>query len=110
MLFVPVSKGIVISDLKLCPNVSPPVPEQCLLAFSASSRYSHRFNSESQAILVCSTSKQRRWQLLSQKHRETVRRILSLSAGATALVSFLLCSRNCLPKILSISTSKAMRC
>jgi hypothetical protein len=40
-------KDMVINALKLCPNVSPPVPEQCLLAFSASSQYSHRSNSES---------------------------------------------------------------
>ena len=78
-LFVSVSKGIVISDLKLCPNVPPPVPEQCLLAFSASSQFYLRFNSESQAILVCSTSKHRHWQLLPQKHGETTRRNLPFS-------------------------------
>ena len=54
-LFVPVSKAPVINALKSCPNISPPVREQCLLAFSASSQYSHRFNSESSATLVCST-------------------------------------------------------
>ncbi len=36
-LFVPVSKAPVINALKGCPNISPPVREQRLLAFSASS-------------------------------------------------------------------------
>jgi hypothetical protein len=75
-LFVPVSKGTVISDLKSCLNVSLPLPEQCLLAFSASSQSFLRFNSESQAILECSTSKQGSWQLRPQKRRETARRNL----------------------------------
>src|SRR5690348_11745974 len=48
-------KGPVINILEGCPNVSPPVSEQCLLAFSASPQYYLRFNSESPAILVCST-------------------------------------------------------
>jgi hypothetical protein len=64
----------------LCPNVhfttSKPVPttishpgqEQYLLAFSAASQPFHRSNSESQARLVCREAKQRRWQLLPQKH------------------------------------------
>src|SRR2546421_12280868 len=56
-LFIPVSKGPAINVLKGCPNASPPVPEQCFLAFSASSQYSHRFNSESSAILMCNTLK-----------------------------------------------------
>jgi len=47
------------------------VSEQCLLAFSASSQYSHRFNSETSAILVCSTLKQKRWQLLPHRYRAT---------------------------------------
>ncbi len=66
-LFVPVSKAPVINALKGCPNISPPVREQRLLAFSASSQYYHRFNSESPAILVYNTLKQKRWQLLPQK-------------------------------------------
>src|SRR6266566_7261156 len=51
-LFIPVSNGPVINALKGCPNASPPVPEQCFLAFSACSQYYHRFNSESSAILA----------------------------------------------------------
>jgi len=74
MLFVPFSKAPVINALKGCLKISPPVPEQCLLAFSASSQHSHRFNSESSCILVCSTLKQKRWQLLPRKYRESDRR------------------------------------
>jgi hypothetical protein len=78
----------VIGDPKLCPNVSPPVPEQCLLAFSASSQYYHRFNSESSDILVCSTLKQRRWQLLPQECRETERRNLPFSGSNSSRLIF----------------------
>jgi hypothetical protein len=58
-----------------------PFFKQCLLAFSASSQFYHRFNSESKAILVCGTSKQWRWQLLPQKLRETERRNVPFSVG-----------------------------
>jgi len=60
-LFVPVSKGPVINVLKGCPNVSPLVSEQCLLAFSASSKHYQRFNSGSQSILVFCESELSLW-------------------------------------------------
>jgi hypothetical protein len=65
---------------------------QCLLAFSASSQYYHRFNSESSAILACSTLIQRLWQLLPQKYRETERRNLPFS-GSNRPVSAILTKR-----------------
>jgi len=48
-------------------------------------------------MLVFSKSKQRIWQPLSQKYNETQRRNL-LSAGATALISFLLYRQQFLAK------------
>ena len=86
-LFVPVSKAPVINALKGCPNISPPVREQRLLAFSASSQYYHRFNSESPAILVYNTLKQKRWQLLPQKYRETERRNFPFSGSNSSRLS-----------------------
>jgi hypothetical protein len=82
-LFVPLSKGAVHTVLTDCPNVSPPVPVQCLLALLAPSQSSHRFNSESSAILVCRTFKQRREQLLPQKDSATERRHFP-SQGSTS--------------------------
>ena len=86
-LFVPVSKASVINTLKGCLNISPPVPEQCLLAFSASSQYSHRFNSEVSSILVCSTLKQKRWQLHPHSYRETERRNFPFSGSNSSRLS-----------------------
>jgi hypothetical protein len=80
----------MISDLKARPSVFLVVQERSLLAFSASSQLFHRFNSQSYYMPVFNESKQRIWQRLFQKHGETLRRNL-LSAGATALTSFLLC-------------------
>src|SRR5947209_2346534 len=54
-------------------------PVNRLLAFSASSQSFHRFNSERQTIVAYSTSKQKHWQLLPQKDRETERRNLPFS-------------------------------
>src|SRR3989440_3521407 len=53
-----------INDLKPCPNVFPAVQERWLLAFSVSTQLFHRFNSESQVILVFGTLKQSLWQKL----------------------------------------------
>src|SRR5215469_16926628 len=58
-----------------------------LLAFSASSQSSHRFNSESSAILVCSTLKQKRWQLLPHRYRATERRNFPLSGSNSSRLS-----------------------
>jgi hypothetical protein len=70
-----------------CLNISPPVPEQCLLAFSASSQDSHRSNSDISFILVCSTLKQKRWQLLPHRYRETKRRNFPFSGRNSSRLS-----------------------
>src|SRR5437660_9844503 len=68
-------------------QTTPPVPEQSPLAFSASSQYSHRFNSESSVILVYNTLKQKRWQLLPHRYKETERRNFPFSGGNSSRLS-----------------------
>jgi hypothetical protein len=99
-LFVPISKGPVLSVLKNCPNVSSPVSEQCLLAFSASSQYYHRFNSESSAILVCSTLKTEALATASSKAQRNCKKEPSFQreqqlSSHPCCIAGIVCKRTC---------------
>ncbi len=84
------SLSAMISDLKARPNVFPVVQEHCFLAFSASSQRS--------MLCLCLVSPNRGSGNHFLKSTMKLREGTSRSAGATALISFLLFRQQFLAK------------